>query len=213
MNQKPQKQLTLSRWIWLTVVGWFIGVTLVIGFGILAETILQGKGGLEGQALVGVGMGTGVGLMQWILLRKYLRKALSWLWCSILGFTLAYVASDIVASFITIGFDAGTILPVATLLGAVISGWLQFVFVLKRSVANSKGWILYNAIAWLLAHLLTMGMFLIKIPTQSGALEVLVVILAFVFILIGGPLLGFITGRFIVPLINKQYQTDSSTNV
>lgn len=212
MNQESQKQLTQSRWIWLTIAGWFIGVALVIGLGILAETILQGKEGLGGQALVGVGMGIGVGLMQWILLRKYLRSALNWLWCSILGFTVAYVASDVVAFFITIDFDPGTILPLATFIGALISGWLQYVFVLKKSVANSQGWIVYNAVAWLLAHLLTMGMFLIKIPKQSGVLGVLIIILAFVFILIGGPLLGFITGRFIVPLINKQHKTNNSTN-
>jgi hypothetical protein len=129
-------------------------------------------------------------------------------WCSIFGFTVAYVASDIVASFITIDIDAGTILPIATFIGALISGWLQYAFVLKKSVANSKGWIMYNAGAWLLAHLLTMGMFLIKIPKQNGVLGVLIIILAIVFILIGGPLLGFITGRFLVPKINNAQKID-----
>ena len=208
MEQQIQKPLKLKKWIWLTIAGWFIGVALVIGLGILAETILQGKEGLGGQALVGVGMGIGVGLMQWIILRKYLRSALNWLWCSILGFTVAYVAFDIVASFITIGFDGATILPLATFIGALISGWLQYAFVLKKSVANSKGWIVYNAVAWLLAHLLTMGMFLIEIPKQSGVLGVLIIILAFVFILIGGPLLGFITGRFLVSKINNAQNID-----
>jgi hypothetical protein len=208
MEQQIQKPLKLKKWIWLTIAGWFIGVALVIGLGILAETILQGKEGLGGQALVGVGMGIGVGLMQWILLRKYLRSALNWLWFSILGFTVAYLASDIVASFITIGFDAGTILPLATFIGALISGWLQYAFVLKKSIANSKGWIMYNAVAWLFAHLLTMGMFLIKIPKQSGVLGVLIIILAFVFILNGGPLLGFITGRFLVSKINNAQNID-----
>ncbi len=208
MEQQIQKPLTLKKWIWLNIAGWFVGVAVVIGLGILAETILYGKEDSGGQALVGVGMGIGVGFMQWILLRRYLRSALNWLWFSILGFTVAYVAFDILASFITISFDVGTILPLATLIGALISGWLQYAFVLKKSVANSIGWIMWNTFAWLLAHLLTMSMFLIKIPKQSGVLEILIIILTFIFILTGGPLLGFITGRFLVSKINKAQNID-----
>jgi hypothetical protein len=43
MEQQIQKPLTLKKWIWLNIAGWFVGVAVVIGLGILAETILYGK--------------------------------------------------------------------------------------------------------------------------------------------------------------------------
>ena len=203
MEQQIHTPLTLKRWIWLTIAGWFIGVLLVIGIGILGGIIFKGNKDLGGQAIIGIGMGIGVGLMQWILLRKYLPGALNWLWFSIIGFTFAYVVFDVAGSLINVKFDVGMVLPLVTMIGALISGWLQYAFVLKKNVANSKGWILKNAIAWLLAHVLTMGMFFIKIPTQQGVLLALIVAIAFIFLLTGGPLLGFITGKFMVSRINN----------
>ena len=62
MNQESPKQLTQNRWIWLTTAGWFIGILLIVGLAMLGEIILHAKEESGGQAAVGIGMGTGVGL-------------------------------------------------------------------------------------------------------------------------------------------------------
>ncbi|MEK6781582.1 MAG: hypothetical protein AABY93_07735 [Bacteroidota bacterium] len=154
MNQVSQKQLTQNRWIWSTTAGWFIGILLVVGFAMLAEIILQTNDESGGQAAVGIGMGTGVGLMQWIVLRKYLESIQKWLWFLIIGFTISYVSFDLIAANIDLAIKAEVSLPFATTLGALISSWLHYRFILRNITSKAANWIAYNTIAWLLAHLI-----------------------------------------------------------
>ena len=204
MNQESPKQLTQNRWIWLTTAGWLIGILLVIGFAMLGEIILHTNDESGGQAAVGIGMGTGVGLMQWVVLRKYLESVQKWLWFSIIGFTLSYVSFDLIAANIDLAIKAEVALPLATTLGALISGWLQYKFILRNITSKASNWIAYNTIAWLLAHLITSGMLLINMKTSFNIPKVIIAVVALFFLTVGGPILGFITGRFIVPVINKQ---------
>src|ERR1035437_10482329 len=136
MNQESPKQLTQNRWIWLTTAGWFIGILLVVGFAMLGEIILT-KDESGGQAAVGIGMGTGVGLMQWVVLRKYLESIQKWLWFSIIGFTLSYVSFDLIAANIDLAIKAEVALPIATTLGALISSWLQYKFILRNLTSKA----------------------------------------------------------------------------
>lgn len=204
MNQGPQKQLTQNRWIWLTTAGWFIGILLIVGIAMLGEVILKTNDESGGQMAVGIGMGTGVGFMQWVVLRKYWGPVQNWLWFSIIGFTLSYALFDLIAANVDLGVKSEVALPLATTSGALISSWLQYKFILQKKTSKASGWIAYNTIAWLLAHVFTTSMFLINIPMQLKELKALVGIVALIFCIVGGPLLGFITGRFIVPVINKQ---------
>lgn len=204
MNQKSPNQLTQNRWIWLTTAGWFIGIILVVGFAMLGEIILHTKDESGGQAAVGIGMGTGVGLMQWVILRKYWKSVQKWLWFSIIGFTLSYVSFDLIAANINLAIKPEVALLIATALGAFISSWLQYKFILRNITSKASNWITYNTIAWLLAHLITSGMVLINMKTSLNIPKGIIVVVAIFFLTIGGPILGFITGRFIVPVINKQ---------
>ena len=129
MNQESPKQLTQNRWIWLTTAGWFIGILLIVGLAMLGEIILHAKDESGGQAAVGISMGTGVGLMQWVVLRRYLESVQKWLWFSIFGFTLSYVSFDLIATNINLAIKAEVALPIATTLGALISSWLQYKFI------------------------------------------------------------------------------------
>ena len=204
MNQESPKQLTQNRWIWLTTAGWFIGILLVVGFAMLGEIILHAKDESGGQAAVGIGMGTGVGLMQWVVLRRYLESVQKWLWFSIIGFTLSYVSFDLIATNIDLAIKAEVALPFATTLGALITSWLQYRFILRNITSKASNWIAYNTIAWLLAHLITSGLILINMKASFDIPKVINAVVALFFLTVGGPILGFITGRFIVPVINKQ---------
>lgn len=204
MNQESPKQLTQNRWIWLNTAGWFIGILLIVGLAMLGEIILHAKDESGGQAAVGIGMGTGVGLMQWVVLRRYLESVQKWLWFSIFGFTLSYVSFDLIATNINLAIKAEVALPIATTLGALISSWLQYKFILRNITSKASNWIAYNTIAWLLAHLITSGLILINMKAIFDIPKVINAVVALFFLTVGGPILGFITGRFIVPVINKQ---------
>jgi hypothetical protein len=204
MNQESPKQLTQNRWIWLNTAGWFIGILLIVGLAMLGEIILHAKDESGGQAAVGISMGTGVGLMQWVVLRRYLESVQKWLWFSIFGFTLSYVSFDLIATNIDLAIKAEVALPIATTLGALISSWLQYKFILRNITSKASNWIAYNTIAWLLAHLITSGLILINMKAIFDIPKVINAVVALFFLTVGGPILGFITGRFIVPVINKQ---------
>jgi hypothetical protein len=204
MSQESQKQLTQNRWIWLTTAGWFIGILLVVGFAMPGEIILHAKDESGGHAAVGLGMGTGVGLMQWVVLRRYLESVQKWLWFSIFGFTLSYVSFDLIAANIDLAIKAEVALPIATTLGALISSWLQYKFILRNITSKASNWIAYNTIAWLLAHLITSGLIMINMKASFDIPKVINAVVALFFLTVGGSILGFITGRFMVPVINKQ---------
>ncbi len=202
------KQLTMKRWVLFTTYGWFVGILLVVGLAVVGEVTSKVVGIRSGQAAVGIGMGAGVGLMQWLAIRKYLLSSQGLFWSTIIGFSIAFILQDIVAVILEfVKSDASiaveTILPFTVLLGSLISGWLQYIFVFKKITAKSANCVLYSMIGWLLAALVTMGATQLNIKFGENIPKVLVAILASLFLTIGGPILGYITGRFIVPKVNN----------
>ncbi len=166
---------------------------------------MHGKEESGGQASIGIAMGIGVGLMQWVVLRDYLSSIQKWLWFSILGFTVSYESLDIIASHVNFNLKPEVVLPFATSMGALISSWFQYKFILRHLTPKAYKWIVYSTIAWLLAHLLAMStLSFLSMPVALKLPKIVFFILMIIYPVVGGPLLGYITGRFIVPVINKQ---------
>lgn len=201
---KPDKQLTQGLWIKANTAGWFIGIILVIGLALLGEAVMKSSEQSGGQAVVGMGMGAGVGFMQWLVLRRYWESVQKWLWFSIIGFTISFVLFDLIAANAKWKITAEVALPFATVLGALICSWLQYTFVLQKIASKTAYWLLYNTIAWVLAELITSGVSLLKLNLSAFFPKVIIVVLALLFLSVGGPILGYITGKFIVPLVNEQ---------
>jgi hypothetical protein len=198
-EQHTPKPLTVLKWTLLTWAGWAAGIALIIGLGTLNEAAGISP---EGQSVVGIGMGAGVGFMQWLALRKHVRSSHRWIWFSILGFSIAYILCDVILYFA--GFHPDYFIILGTAAGALITGWLQYKYILRDISPFAKSWIAYCFLAWMLAHLLTMGAFLSNFRINDYIPRFLAITLAFIFILIGGPLLGFISGRRIVFILNRR---------
>ncbi len=98
-------------------------------------------------------------------------------------------------------------IPFAVLFGAFLSGWLQYRFVFKGIMDKAGFWILYSVIGWLLATLITMSTTFINIKFGEHFPKVLVVFFALSCLSLGGPILGLITGQFIVPRIKSIRET------
>lgn len=82
MNTESKTEFSVRRWTWATFGGWFIGVFLIMMLSGLLDSL-----GIEGmQFYLGLGMGAGVGLAQWLVLRKYL--TISALWIAVSALTM-----------------------------------------------------------------------------------------------------------------------------
>lgn len=196
------KQLTMKRWVLFTTYGWFIGILLVVGFAIVAELLIKMDDESGGQAAVGIGMGAGVGFMHWMAIRKYLASSSGLFWYSMIGFSLAFIFRDLIVAQLNTPISVEITIPFAVLLGAFISAWLQYAYLLKKVSDKAAGWISHSITGWLLATFITMGASLMNFKLGDNLPKAFVVLFALTFLSIGGPILGYITGRFIVPKIN-----------
>lgn len=195
-------QLTMKRWVLFTSYGWFIGILLVVVLALIGELLFKTGEESGGQAAVGIGMGAGVGILQWMALRKYLATSYRFFWCTLIGFSFSFILRDIVAPQIEFLINTSITIPLAVILGAFISGWLQYNFVFKKLINGAINWIFYSTIGWLIATVITIAMPMLKINFGENFPKILILVIALLFLSIGGPILGYITGRFIVTKIN-----------
>jgi hypothetical protein len=179
-----QKPFILKRWVLLTLVGWIIGIALLVLIAGLAEAIK-----MEGQWMVGLGMSLGVGGMQWLGLRKHIEKSSAWIWTTVVGMTIPWIAADTLRYFFQFRPD-DQVLP-ATMVGACLLGWLQWRYVLRGANTTSISWVLVTLVAWTLA---TLAVILLGFYTRMKLPQWLAIPLAFITLFIGGVILGWITG-------------------
>lgn len=124
------------QWVLVTTLGWIIGV-LLIG---------------------DIGIGIGIGVAQWVVLRQLGPKAAWWMIASALGWTAGWA---LVVSGAVVPSGAG---PVSSLLaGAILGGTLgaaQWV-VLRWFFSLAGWWIVVNILAWSIALTGVLGNFLV----------------------------------------------------
>lgn len=200
--QFSSQRLTLKKWVLFTTYGWFIGILLVVAFAVVGEWLINMNDDSASQAIVGIGMGAGVGFMHWMAIRKYLASSSGMFFFSTIGFSFAFIIRDLVVGLLNIQIKAEITIPFAVLLGALISAWLQYTFLLKKIFDKAVGWISYSTIGWLLATLATMGSAILSFKTANNFPKVFLVPFVLIILTIGGPILGYITGWFIVRRIN-----------
>jgi len=191
--------LKYNNWILFSWGGWSIGILLVLLLGGLQESLGIHTGG---NFIIGVGMGAGVGLFQWFLLRRFLHHGYEWFLFSIIGFGLGFLLFDISRNFITSTTTLNIFLSTAT--GAVLSSWMQYHYLLNDYKPKAKNWIYYSVIAWMLALLLTEALFKLLQVFRNEIPRYTSVIFAFLSILLGGLLLGLITGKCILSLFQNR---------
>ena len=177
--------LTLGTWVRATWYGWLLGVPLVIAFALVGENL--GMGGR--QVLVGLGMGTGVGLLQSRAIRSVLPRPAAWLASCILGLGIPFLVTDVAT---TIGADVRYSLPLAVAAGGLLMGVWQ-AFLLRRHVRAPAWWILASAVGWTLAA----GVAYLADAEGRGSHVVRGIAGALLYlgtVAAGGLILGFVTG-------------------
>ena len=192
------------RWVLISTVGWFVGFLMgfvlggiigdVIGSGVL-KRILQ-------YFMLGAALGSGVCLMQWLVLRRRVSRAGWWVLASIAVFAVTG-GGGYGAAVVAFGYSEGleewgsfaAVLgwTVVVALGGAVTGILQWL-VLRRQVSRAGWWVLASTVGWGLSMAVSMAV--------AGAFEVVAVGLLF-GLLVGGAVLGAVTGGALVWLLRQ----------
>ena len=174
----------LAAWLRATWLGWLLGVPLVVLLALVGEAV--GIGGV--QVLVGLGMGTGVGLLQGRALRGVLGRAGPWVWSSALGLALPFLVSDVAAAA---RWDVPYSLHWCVAVGGLIVGSWQ-ALLLRHRFTGPLWWVAGSAVGWALAAATAAVADLLR---QAGSLRGLGGAAVYLgTVMAGGLVLGIITG-------------------
>jgi hypothetical protein len=193
VNNEHSKLLTVKAWTLFTSAGWFVGFVFILLLGLPYEAL-----GIGGQSSVGIGMGTGVGLVQALLLRRYGVSGKWWFLTSCIGMSIPYMIYDLMA--VSINLRPEQVLPAATAIGSLIVGWLQYQFILRPISTKTLSWIFLTCAGWTITHVL-LGLVDYRAMTRLGLPVFFNVLFVLICILGGGPVL--ITSRKIVSVLNR----------
>ena len=216
-------------WVLLTVVGWTIGFPLgfvlvavagwIIGVPEGSDSILL-KLGLDNAALF-ICIVAVVGLMQWLALRRVVRRAGFWVPASIIGFT---VSSSIHAVVCYVWgypdnldhFPGTLVWAMAFVVGGTLAGVLQQ-RILRRQVCHSAWWVPASAVGWGLSIIglkIGFGIGLDKIlSTMPRAPRLLMAFVALMVPLgLASVLLGIVTGGALIWLLRQPMPAEELEN-
>jgi hypothetical protein len=173
MQHHNQQSNVILLWILATMTGVVLGIlsllTLATGLALAGtSTVLVGLTG-------GVGMGGGIGIAQWLVLRRHIASAGWWVLVSVvgamIGVALGFVLEDVLRPLIStllgeaiqsrpsvpcVSLSAATAVGAA---GAVIGlnlGIAQWL-VLRRHVRSAGWWIVASCLAWMAGLSLSAG--------------------------------------------------------
>lgn len=185
MDTITEKPFTVRRWTKVTFWGWLLGVVFILMISSFLDSI-----GIEGmQFYLGVGMGAGVGLTQWLSLKKYIEINTNWIWFSVFGMGIPFIIIDYIPSEVI-----PHKLPFSIPLGAITAGFLQYLL-LKKHSAKANLWIAGSFVGWSLG---VTTVFIIDYTNYIKSLipfNLVIALINLLLILAGGIILGVITGK------------------
>ncbi len=212
MDEKIKVRLTFTKWILFTTLGWVVGFILAL---MIAEPLDKINLGFFG---LGLGIVTGIGLMQWIILRRHTSIDSRWMWLAIAGMGSSFLLFDVIIVILkAIGFkykmDGAPFMIVITItvaIGGYVTGLLQNKLLMKNNYTNNSGWILYSFLAWTTCVVfISVNFFCMDNIFHIAFTAVGKIMNIFAFLLVG-PILGFISGKKILTILNTPKNTDDN---
>lgn len=184
--------LSLTKWVRSTFLGWLIGIALIL---ILASAF-EAVGISNLHFFMGIGMGFGVGFMQWKMLNKIIPIGKRWIWYAMLGLTLPFLTFDLLPYFTRIKFPEYQVsIPIA--LGGISVGALQLKL-LKSYTKKTDLWVVANILGWIIAGL---SILCIDYTDRISSNVSILFALNLSLMLVGGIILGLISGKFLKKML------------
>jgi hypothetical protein len=144
-------------------------------------------------------MSIAIGTLQWLQLRKHLPSSTRWIAISTVGFVIPFVIVDLLGEHGFESTEAGII--AGTVGGSISMALAQHRFLLKSVGVGLMAWVVVNFMAYCLA---LMPPFLLTVNriNQLHLPGSLSVVLSFLTVLAGGPIIGYLTGVLLVRSVN-----------
>lgn len=180
--------ISLKKWTISTFLGWLLSVVFIL----ILSGIFDGLG-IEGyQFYLGISVGLGVGLTQWLRLKKYSSIDIKWVWYTALGAGLPFLIFDLLKIYGHINFGERYLLYSVSVAGLSV-GIMQYLL-LKPYSSKAVSWIPLSLVGWVCAALTVIA---INSSMQYIKQPLLGFIVNLSLILAGGLVLGLITGIFV----------------
>ena len=187
MNFKlsKDKKKFLGRWVLFNGIAWLIGIIVAFILGYFVVNLFYPQ---ENNLILGFCPGIVIGYSQWFVIKKYFKISVWWIFASAIGMgipdVIAVILFELTGNEISIVGIVPIDLAIRLFIGGLITGLLQF-NTLKPFTPKYIFWIFVNALAWGIA--------------LFGAI-------------IGGAILGLITGIFLLRSIIFPNQEDLKKN-
>jgi hypothetical protein len=186
LQSSQTAERVLGRWVRATFLGWLLGFVLILAGSIVGD--LLGAGG-DGQFIVGIAMGAGVGYVQARMLRNRQISMLHWTVASTVGMGAPFIATDILSVFWRDATFTLGLLVLNVVIGGLLVGLLQ-----QRTLSSKSDraiwWVPTCIAGWTLVAL-GIGLLIEVTGAVPGNLEAVVNVAVIVS---GGIVLGLITG-------------------
>lgn len=187
------EEFRMRRWVRMTWLGWMLGIVLTIVAALAGEAV----GWSESQAVVGAGMGAGVGIMQGRVFAGFPLSRGAWAVASSAGLAAPFLVFDVLRGA---GYEPPYSLYVSVAMGGFTAGFWQS-NLLRSTVRRPWMWALGSLAGWSLAAASVAAADrlpkVLSLRGLSGAAIYLAVTLG------GGLLLGLVTG-FLMHRLNRR---------
>lgn len=187
-----------TRWVRGTFAGWLLGFVFIILGAIAGDLIGGGESQFESQSIVGIGMGAGVGYAQGRVARQWLGATRRWVWASVIGMGVPFVVFDLVAA-VWSEFAHLRSLQLDVAIGGLLVGLLQRRILCLHS-DRANWWAPACVAGWTLAAGTAASGPLLDIIFPGRWLSL---ILNLGMILLGGVVLGVVTGGVLVWMLRR----------
>jgi hypothetical protein len=180
-------------WVVASTVGIILGLILGFGLGLTIGGFDNEFGVLRtilGEFMFGAAIGFGVGILQWLVLRRRVSGVGWWVLASTAGLAGARGGAAALASGNSEVLGSYAWLVAAMALGGAVTGILQWL-VLRGKVSRAGWWVLASTVGWALGFaVMDAGAELVGVDCILGAL-------------LPGPVLGAVTGGALVWLLRQ----------
>ena len=170
-----------GRWLLATLIGWIVGLVVAI---VLSYAIVNLFYPEESNLIVGLVLGAGVGLAQMIAVRRVLPLTQRWVWGAAVGLGIPFIVAVVVDEAWFGAAEASDMwLVLVAVAGGAIAGLIQ-ARTLRPHTPRAQWWILVSVLSWGLAWLTS-------------------VVLGEVGILVGGVVLGVVSGALLIWMLRS----------
>lgn len=87
-----------------------------------------------------------IGILQSVLLRKFVAKSFKWLWIYLFSFTLCFIGIEMIADLMQV--QPEMYIPVSTLLSGLLAGYLQAKYYLLLGGKHMFIWTIRCGLSW-----------------------------------------------------------------